>query len=85
MRKISLIKRIALIGGLTIAIALILGYGIGVYLGEVELGVDHALIFFAYAMITIVPLVLILGALPFLVSAIALGKKKKRVQTSQDD
>ena len=59
-------------------LAFLIGYGIGVYLGELELGFAEAIGFFLYSLPALVPLALVLGALPFLVTVIALSKKKDK-------
>ena len=74
----STLKKILLWCGCLLLFVFLIGYGIGVYLGELELGFREALAFFLYGLPTLLLLALVLGFLPYLVTVIAMSKKKDR-------
>ena len=74
----SALKKILLWCGFLLLLLFFIGYGIGVYLGELELEFSQAIAFFLSGLPTLVLLALVLGALPCLVIVIALNKKKDK-------
>ena len=80
----KIFKRLALLGVLIFAVLFCLSYGISVAIGESALGFESALAFFLRALTTVVPVAVVLGALPLLVLGIASSVKKKQQREDAD-
>ena len=78
MTNRRLVKRIVTIGALILFFAVFLSYAGSVALGASELGLKPALAFVVMSLTTIVPMVIVVGAIPLLVVAFTLSKRKGR-------